>query len=317
MVMQSRHCHRLNFVNRPELDATSSLVAYRGCLNQRCWDIWLGTAYIADDCGFYTLDPQGQVEDISAAISTLFRTNTDPTQPTIDFAKREWFFVRADKDQGLIRFHVSFTGDEGTFPTRQIVYDPDSKTYWLEQYPYVFSAATQVRASDGSIQMVTASEEALHIFSVGLTDDGIPVDYSFRTGHMAYETDETAKNGGQQQSRNVSVVYRPTDSSSVLKLANYYNGSNTPRANVAMRDRGVGFVHQTDEPAATVDMVKLPHQEAESHGVAKALFAGKTITDFYGSDSHVSIKLYGQQTDAGPVVIHQIDVAGVAASGGD
>jgi hypothetical protein len=102
-----------------------------------------------------------------------------------------------------------------------------------------------------------------------------------------------------------------------LKLANYYNGSNTPRANVAMRDRGVGFVHQTDEPAATVDMVKLPHQEAESHGVAKALFAGKTITDFYGSDSHVSIKLYGQQTDAGPVVIHQIDVAGVAASGGD
>jgi hypothetical protein len=317
MVMQSRHCHRLNFVNRPELDATSSLVAYRGCLNQRCWDIWLGTAYIADDCGFYTLDPQGQVEDISAAISTLFRTNTDPTQPTIDFAKRKWFFVRADKDQGLIRFHVSFTGDEGTFPTRQIVYDPDSKTYWLEKYPYVFSAATQVRASDGSIQMATASEEALHIFSTGLTDDGIPVDYSFRTGHMAYETDETAKSGGQQQSRNVSVVYRPTDSSSVLKLANYYNGSNIPRANVAMRDRGVGFVHQTDEPAATVDMVKLPHQEAESHGVARALFSGKTITDFYGSDSHVSIKLYGQQTDAGPVVIHQIDVAGVAASGGE
>jgi hypothetical protein len=317
MVMQSRHCHRLNFVKRPELDATSSLVAYRGCLNQRCWDIWLGTAYVLDDCGIYTLDPQGQVEDLSAAISTLFRSNTDPGQPTIDFAKREWFFLRADKDQGVIRIHVSFTGDEGTFPTRQIVYDPDSKSFWLEQYPYTFSSATQVRTSDGSLQTVTASEEYLHVFSTGLTDDGIPIDYSFRTGNLSYETDETSKTGAQQGSRNISVVYRPTGSTSVLKLANFYNGSNVPRANVAMRDRGVGFVHQTDEPASTVDMVKLPHQEAESHGVARALFSGKTITDFYGSDSHVSARLYGQQTDAGPVVLHSIDIAGVVAAGGD
>jgi hypothetical protein len=43
------------------------------------------------------------------------------------------------------------------------------------------------------------------------------------------------------------------------------------------------------------------------------LFAGKTITDFYGSDSHVSIRLYGQQ-DNSPVILHQVNVAGVAGS---
>ena len=313
MVMQSRHCYRLNFVSRPEIDATVSLVAYRGCISQRCWDIWMGNAYILDDNGIYSLDPQGTAEDLSEALATLFRTNTDSTQPEIDWDKREWFFVRSDKNQGVIRFHVSFLGDSGKYPTRQIVYHPDSKTFWLESYPYVFSSAAEVRDADGSIQTITSSADSLHRFSEGLTDDGTPIPYAFRTGNMAYETDETAKNGGQQNSRTVSVIYRPTASQCLLKLANYYNGSNTPRSNVAIRDRGVGFVHQTDEPAATVDMIALPHQEAESHGVARALFAGKTITDFYGSDSHVSIRLYGQQ-DNSPVILHQVTVAGVAGN---
>lgn len=317
MVCQSRHINRLNFVSRPEMDATTSLVAYRGCLNQRCWDIWMGTGYLLDDNGFYTLDPQGQVEDISDNIASLFRTSPDPTVDTIDFSKREWFFVRADKNLGVIRIHVSFNGDEGIYPSRQIVYDPDSKTYWQEKYPYVFSAATEVRMGDGSIQAITASESNLHLFADGLTDDGTPVDYAFRTGNMEFITDSSAKNGGQQNSRNVAVVYRPTDSESLLKLSNYYNGSNTPRGNVAMRDRGVGFIHDMEAPEAFVNMVKLPHQESESHGIARALFAGKTIEAFYGNDSHVSVRLHGQQSNSGPVVIHSVDLDGVAAAGSE
>jgi hypothetical protein len=314
MVMQAKHCYRLNFVSRPEIDATVSLVAYRGCLNQRTWDIWMGTCYALDDNGFYTLDAQGQVADISDAIATLFRTNTDPNQPEIDFAKKEWFFLRADKNLGVIRIHVSFVGDKGIYPSRQIVYDPDSKAYWVESYPYVFSAATEIRASDGSLQPITASESGLHRFSDGLTDDGKPVSYAFRTGNMEFITDTTAKNGGQQNPRNVSVVYRPTDSECLLKLGSYYNGSETPRGHVALRDRGVGFIHQTDEPAATVDMVKLPHPEAESHGIARALFAGKTIEAVYGGDTHVSVRLYGQQDESGSVILHSINVEGVAGS---
>jgi hypothetical protein len=277
----------------------------------------MGTCYVIDENGIYTLDPQGQVDGISDAIDSLFRTNTDPTQPTIDFSKREWFFVRADKNQGVIRFHVAFDGDSVTYPTRQIVYDPDSKAYWLEQYPYVFSAATEVRSDTGQLSLLTASNTGLHEFAVGLTDDGAPIDYAFRSGNFTFETDATAKNGGQQGPRNVSVVYRPTDSKCLLKLGSYYNGSDTPRGHVAVRDRGVGFIHQTEEPAATVDMVKLPHQEAESHGIARALFAGKTIEAVYGGDTHVSIRLYGSQNDAGPVILHSVNLEGVSPNGSE
>jgi hypothetical protein len=273
--------------------------------------------YAVDDNGLYKIDQQGGVEDFSDAVATLFRESTDPLVQTLDFSKKEFWFVRVDKNIGVVRFHVSFTGDTGKYPSRMLVYDPDSKAFWLESYPHVFSASAQARDSHGSLRPYLASESGLHVVAEGLTDDGTPVDYAFRSGNFTFETDATVKNGGQQNSRNVSVVYRPTDSECLLKLGSYYNGSEAPRGHVAVRDRGVGFINQIDEPAATVNMAKLPHQEAESHGIARALFAGKTIEAVYGGDTHVSVRLYGQQNDSGPVVIHSVNLEGVSNSGSD
>jgi hypothetical protein len=315
IVAQSRHCHRLSFVNSPAIDATTSLVAYRGCINQRCWDIYEGIAYMLDDAGLCSMDPQGRVEHLSSPIDSLFRVNPDPTLPTIDFLKREWFFVRADRNLGVIRVHVAFKGDLGNYPSRQIVFHPESKTFWREQYPASFSAATEVRDEAGSIVLIHGGDKGLYQFGVGLTDDAEPVTFAWKSSNFEFFTDRT-KNGGQQNSRNVSVVYKPTKESTTLNMEVFYNGSATPRSNVVGRDRGVGFVHVEDKPLAFIDMKALPQQEAESHGIARALFAGKTLEDFSGSDTHVAIRLYGQQTDAGDVVIHSVDLQGVSAQGG-
>ena len=314
VVAQSRHCHRLSFVNSPAIDATTSLIAYRGCINQRCWDIYQGIAYMLDDVGLYSLDPQGNVDYLSYSIDSLFRVNPDATLPTIDFSKREWFFVRADRNMGVIRIHVAFVGDTGKYPTRQVVFDPDSKAFWIEQYPATFSAATEVRSSDGSIILIHAGDEGLYQFGVGLTDSGTPIYFSWKSINFEFITDKD-RGGGQQNSRNVSVVYKPTKDSCRLHLSVYYNGSKTPRANVARRDRGVGFVHSDTRPLAYVDMQIQPEQEAESHGVARALFAGKTLEDFAGADTHIAFRLFGQQNDAGDVVIHALDLQGLAEPG--
>ena len=311
VVGQSRHCHRLTWVNDPSLDATVSLIAYRGVISQRCWDIYMGTLFVLDDVGLYSLDQQGQVEHLSPQLDTFFRVNADATLQTIDFDKRKWFLVRADRNLGVIRILVAFNGDEGKYPTRQIVYDPDTKSFWMEDYPKVFSSGCQVRGSDGSLVSYLGSDVGLHQLGVGLTDDGKPVSWKWRNGNVEFVTDEQAKTGGQQSSRSISVVYKPTQESCLLKLGCFYNGSSTPRPNVARRDRGVGFIHSDEEPCAFVDMISMPHEEAESHGIARALFAGRTITDIYGSDSHISVGLHGEQTDAGPVVIHSIDLNGV------
>ena len=311
LVMQSRHCNRLNYVTSPAMDATTSLVAYRGCLNQRCWDIYQGDAYVFDDFGLYQINEQGHVQHLFAPIETMGRTNTDKSLPTIDFSKRKWFFVRSDRNLSVIRIHVSFHGDEGEFPTRQLVYDPGSKSFWTEEYPTKFSCAAEIRDADGSVTPITASESGVVKFGQGLTDDGTPVSWSWKTGNMAFVTDETAKNGGSQNPRTVSVVHRTTDSQCFLHLGLHYNNSKTPRANVARRDRGVGFVADETEPRSSADMQLNKHADGESNGLARAVFAGKTIVDFAGADAHIAVRLFGQQTEAGPVIIHSVDVQGV------
>jgi hypothetical protein len=310
VVAQSRHCHRLTFVSDPGDDAQTALIAYRGCINQRTWDIYLGTAYVLDEMGLYAIDERGQVEHLSAALDTMFRTNPDPSLTKIDFSKRRWFFVRADRNLGVIRVHVSFEGDEGKYPARQLVYDPDSKSWWQETYPTAFSSAASVRDDNENTSLVHAGEDGLYSLGVGLTDSGSPIPYSFRTGNIEFITD-AQRNGGQAGSRNVSVVYKPTDTESLLKLSLYYNGSKEPRVNVAHRDRGVGFIHEEGEAASYVDMQKMRLEDAESHGIARAIFSGRTLEDIYGSDTHISLKLHGEQTDAGPIVIHSVDLQGV------
>jgi hypothetical protein len=315
IVTQSRHCHRLSFVNTPAVDATTNLIAYRGCLNQRCWDLYQGVLYVLDDYGLYSLDQQGNVEHLSAGLDSMFRENTDSSLKQIDFSKRKWFIVRADRALGLVRAHVFFVGDKGTYPTRQIVFCPDLKTFWLEEYPVQFSSAADIRGPDGSIIQIHGSTGLYHL-GVGLTDDGQPVSYSYKSGNFEFVTDMQAKNGAQQSSRQISVVYKPTAEDCRLNLSLYYNGSKTPRANVARRDRGVGFIHDDEIPAAFVNLKLLPHQEAETNGVARALFAGKTLEDFSGNDTHVAVQLWGTQTAAGPVTIHTVDLMGVAEKQG-
>ena len=69
IVMQSRHCHRLTYVAQPLIDTGISLMAYRGCLNQRCWDIYEGRVFSMDDQGVYAMDPNGQIEDLTLGIA--------------------------------------------------------------------------------------------------------------------------------------------------------------------------------------------------------------------------------------------------------
>lgn len=311
LVMQSRHCNRLNFVNSPAIDATTSLVAYRGCMNQRCWDIYLGEVYAFDDFGLYQINEQGQVEHLFAPLDTIIRTTTDKHLPTVDFSKREWFFVRSDRNLGVIRIHVAFEGDPGIFPTRQIVYDPDTKTFWTEEYPTTFSCAAEIRDSSGSVTPIAASESGIVKFSQGLTDDGAPINWSWKSGNLAFVTDESAKGGGQQNPRTVAVLHRTTDEKCLLNLGLYYNNSRIPRANVARRDRGVGFVADEVEPKSSANMQLHKHADGESNGLARAVFAGRSVVDFAGADAHVAVRLFGQQDDSGAVIIHGLEVQGV------
>ena len=53
IVGKDRHLYRLSFVRQPNLDATVSLIAFRGVCNQRCWASHEGVLYLMDQQGPY------------------------------------------------------------------------------------------------------------------------------------------------------------------------------------------------------------------------------------------------------------------------
>jgi hypothetical protein len=390
LVMQSRHCHRLTYVVQPVIDAGINLFAYRGCINQRCWDIYEGRVYSMDTAGVYSIDPQGKLDDLSIGIDDIF-------QSQIDWTKRDWFLVRSEREINVLRVSVAFKGDNGEFPTRQLVYALDYKAWWIEEHPTRLSAGCDVRSPGGQTRLLYGSPEGTiyklnsgtadigtdSIDSVAVTNPGrgytkppaitvaggscavieaaidvngsitgllvkhpgtgypggdlvieppptggtqatgtytvasgaMPVSYSMKTGNMEFTTDTQEPRDDSAQNRQVSVVYRPTEGSTVLNLQTFYNGADYPRSNVVRRDRGVGFVNSDVVPAATLDMAATKEQLGESHGVARALFYGRTLDDIDGNDRHVALSLCGQQQD-GKVVIHTVDVHGVNQAGG-
>ena len=394
IVGQTRHCHRLQYVSQPLIDAGVNLVAYRGVLNQRCWDIYEGTLFAMDASGVYAMSANGDVEDLTLGIFDYWRTK-------IDFSLAKWFSVRADHVNGLLRVNIAVSGDGSSkYPTRQLVYSFDYKTWWEERFPIEITAMSETTTASGEVRIVAAtSAGALYYlsdldsltdvaegsvaaititnagagykhpptvtasgghgaeFEAGINSDGKitsilvkcpgtgysagnltisapeaggtqatatftvnnstqPVYWCCKTGCMEFVNDSQDKKAGEVQPRQVSVTYQPTASSCTMNLKAYYNNARYPRSNVVRRDRGAGFVHSDEVPAAVLDMQATPLQEAEAHGVARALFTGRTLDDMMGTDRHVSIALSGKQDAAGKVVVHSLDIYGVNQKAG-
>jgi hypothetical protein len=343
-----------------------------------------------DSSGVYSVNPQGELDDLSVGIDDIFSEK-------IDWSKSKWFIVRADRSLNVIRISVSYVGDPGEYPTRQLVYALDYKAWWEERYPSLLTSGCDVRKPSGQNAVYYGTDSG-KIFELGSgttdsgtgwiqscsVDDGgrgyrrapeitiesstgsgaefeasidsngtltgiivkhcgtnyagvdtvtiepppeggtpatasvyigddsteVPVHYSIKTGNMEFVNDTMNPKDDSSQNRQVSVVYQPTEGSSVLNLETYYNGAEVPRSNVVRRDRGVGFVNSDSVPAATLDMKATDDQLAEATGVARALFAGRTLDDIDGNDRHIAVGLTGKQ-DQGRVVIHSVDVHGV------
>ena len=180
-----------------------------------------------------------------------------------------------------------------------------------------------VRARTASSSSVRAGWDGLTAITIEPPPDGetaegscaiqsgdVPIPCWFKTGNMEYPNDSLPVEQ-KDANRNVALLFTPTQGPTKLKLRMHYNNSPHPRINVADRDRGTGAVSVTDEPVTTIDMDASLLPERISSGVCRALFTANTYDDFRGNDRHVAIEMSSDRGDAGPVVLHAIDVYGV------
>lgn len=154
LAMQSRHCYRLTYARQPVIDAAVNLLAYRGCLNQRCWDLHDGVAYVLDQFGVYSITPEGKITPISEGISNYF-------QVFVDYTHKQWFEVRFDPRARVLRVFLSLRGDNPSeSPARILCYSPVMQAWWEERYPRPITAAAGVTMSNGEYRVLYASSKA-------------------------------------------------------------------------------------------------------------------------------------------------------------
>lgn len=395
MVMQRRHVYRVTFAKQPIIDAAVNLAGYRGCLNQRCWDLHDGIAYVLDQFGVYAMDPSGSIKPISEGIANYFRHY-------VDYTHAQWFAVRFDARVQVLRVFLSLKGDgDSVAPVRVLCYSPTLEAWWEERYPRPITAAAGITLDSGQYRVLYASSKARvysldegwvdvadgSISSVVVTDGGagylsppticvagghgawldaylndrgqvqgvsvrmpgfgyastdavtfappddprhpsprtatgflvthsqdasLPTDYVFRSASYEIATDEQRPRQQRADDRTISVVYKPTECDSDMELRTYFNASASPRPNAVSRDRGVGFAHESQFPAAVVNLRRERTNRGEATGVERARFGSVSTVDPAGSDRHLAVELSGRRGNSGDVVIHQIDVEGIA-----
>jgi hypothetical protein len=154
-----------------------------------------------------------------------------------------------------------------------------------------------------------------------LANDEFPtatIPFAVRTGALELINDANLDRRNQLIDRSVTVIYRPTDAPRSLQLREYFNNSSSPRPNVMRRDRGTGFVHDTEGAKTTLDMAADRSTLGTATGVAKAQFAGRNYSDLAGADRHVAVELTSparSADDGEPVaaaaLIYGLEVSGV------
>lgn len=297
IVFQQRHAYRLSYVAQPIADASIALVCQRGCLNQRCWDVFDGVAYVVDSMGMYVLDGANALP-ISDVVDTYWSNSV------IHFPSSKWFFVRVDPITRIVRFFHSVAAGK---PDRALCYSPLTKTWWLEQFAQAFAASEVLMSGSRQTMLVGGQAGGIYAFDSGTQDidssgNAAGIACTYRTGNMAFSPTES--------DRGIRVLYSPTTGNTDLTLALHYNNSPTARTASVRTDRGTGFT--TDGGAnATLNMKLTRSTLGDATGSATCSYAGRMDDKSSGGDRHLAVNVSGTRTSGDKLLLYGLAIGGV------
>jgi hypothetical protein len=295
VVFQERHAYRLSYASQPVIDANFTLLAQRGCLNQRCWVTHDGVAYVADSTGIYVLDG-GKATPISDGIDTYW------TRGIIDLAGSAKFFMAVDPVTRVVRFHYATSN---ALPDRALCFHPVTQAWWEEQYAQKFGSAAILRSA-GRQRLLVGGESGILRADTGGSDrtesgGSAAINCLFRTS-----TFPLSPSGGD---RSLRVLYQPTTANCSLALRLHYNNSSTPRPAAVATDRGSGFITAEGGHAA-INLASTRSSLGDATGYATAMYAGRLDDRSAGGDRHVAVALAVERPSAEGVTVHGIAIQG-------
>ena len=154
IVAQANHSYQLSYNTDPAVDAAVTLISNRGCVNNRCWDLYDDVLYALDERGVYAMDRSGKIQELSEAIADVF------VDGSIDFTKRDVCHLKIDRKKAVLRVFVP-TADAGVAPDIAYCYSLEYGRWWTEDYPFEVTCSVNYKRYD------TQNEEPVYGTSDG------------------------------------------------------------------------------------------------------------------------------------------------------
>ena len=129
-VLFEHRIYSIAYVANPLKDGHIRRTAWRGCLNQRCFQVVDESAYVMDSEGVYVFNGQS-VEDVSGMIQPLFGGTSDWSLNKMSFENAH--SVR-DPSEKTIRWFVCLGGFR--YPKHALCFQYEHQRWWIEEYEH-------------------------------------------------------------------------------------------------------------------------------------------------------------------------------------
>lgn len=285
-LLKRQHIYRLTTCADPRLDTNISLVAERGCVNQRCWCRAEGMAFLMDREGAY-LFSGNSTQAISGAVQNYWRDE-------INWAAYKWFSVVHDKRRECVMFCVALDSDAK--PQHALVFSYRLQQWHLEDYDGSNVGAACEAVIGNKPRVVAGVDSTSCLMDEGTTDEGSAIAYDVKYGRWRLPE------GEHDQKRGVGVRYEPTSAAHSAYVSHYYDGSGTAQTALHPWSDNQGVAVVAGASAATLDMTK-------SQGYLRLPIDGSGFESGMAANRSLEIELTGNVSEA--VMILEIDVDGV------
>lgn len=213
-VYQSRHLYKVTFAKQPQIQANPSLVATRGCINQRSWVQYEGDLYALDKNGIWRYNVGGGWEPLSPAIQDVFRDGD------LDWSKSTWWRAELNAEEEVIRWFVNYSDANYTYPNKALCYHLRYKAWWIESYVHPLAAGcTVIVAGRARVLRGSANEQ---FYLCGGTTDGVasPASHTATGG-----TTTTATGSSLGSTVNASIAFITGSNKGSVRRITVNNGS--------------------------------------------------------------------------------------------
>ena len=292
--LKEHSIYRVTWAKNPLLDAQPQLAAMRGAINNRCADQHENTLYIMDEQGPYVFQGNA-VQPIGAPISNFWKDQT------LDFSKKDTWFVRVDPLEELAMFFVTQSGENR--PRTAFVYDIRGQTWTKWTYGWDIGDCVKLPYSNQRRLFMAVKDAEFYVMNQGLKDGTTNVSYSWKSGMFSWVESD------QNTHRYFRVTFKPTTNTATMNIKKYDNHSTSP---VSMNewDGGDGVTIDQDATQAVADLKLTQHPDGDEPGSKVLPWTGKLPLLRGRPVRWVTCEIAGEQS-LDRIIVYEIEIGGV------